>query len=422
MAHVIIGAGPAGVIAAENLRKVAPAAAISIVGDEEGPPYSRMAIPYLLTGQIDEAGTFLRKHADHFSQRNIDLVHDRVDAVDSEASQVRLAGGSTLAYETLLIATGSRPIPPPIPGIELDGVHPCWTLEDARNVARLATKGSRVVLLGAGFIGCIILESLALRGVDLTVIEMERHVVPRMLNEVPARLIEKWCAGKGVRILTATRATAINRGGSAAGLEVTLDNGETLPADLVIAATGVRPNIGFLEGSGIDTDQGVLVDRRMRSNVSNVFAAGDVAQGVDFSTGNYSVHAIQPTAADHGRVAALNMAGRDMEYQGSVIMNVLATLGLVSSSFGLWNGAEGGDAAELVEADRYRYLRLQFEDDVLVGSTSLGLTQHVGVLRGLIQGRVRLGRWKDRLVADPTRIMEAYLAATRAIGANRRIL
>ncbi|MDH3893160.1 MAG: FAD-dependent oxidoreductase, partial [Chromatiales bacterium] len=197
---------------------------------------------------------------------------------------------------------------------------------------------------------------------------------------------------------------------------------ETLPADLVIAATGVRPNIGFLEGSGIDTDQGVLVDRRMRSNVSNVFAAGDVAQGVDFSTGNYSVHAIQPTAADHGRVAALNIAGRDMEYQGSVIMNVLATLGLVSSSFGLWNGAEGGDAAELVEADRYRYLRLQFEDDVLVGSTSLGLTQHVGVLRGLIQGRVRLGRWKDRLVADPTRIMEAYLAATRAIGANRRIL
>jgi hypothetical protein len=88
----------------------------------------------------------------------------------------------------------------------------------------------------------------------------------------------------------------------------------------------------------------------------------------------------------------------------------------------MWNGAEGGDAAELVEADRYRYLRLQFEDDVLVGSTSLGLTQHVGVLRGLIQGRVRLGRWKDRLVADPTRIMEAYLAATRAIGANRRIL
>ncbi len=422
MAHVIIGAGPAGVIAAENLRKAAPDAAIKVIGDEAGAPYSRMAIPYLLTGAIDEAGTLLRKCPDHYSRHNIDLVHDRVEAVASGAQQVRLAGGDTLSYDSLLIATGSRPVPPPIPGIDLAGVYPCWTLEDARNVARLATKGSKVVLMGAGFIGCIILESLALRGVELTVIEMEQHVVPRMLNEVPARLIEEWCASKGVRILTATRAIAIEQVGSEAGLAVTLDNGETLAADLVIAATGVRPNIAFLEGSGIATDQGVLVDRQLRSSVSNIFAAGDVAQGVDFSTGNYSVHAIQPTAADHGRIAALNMAGRDIESQGSVIMNVLATLGLVSSSFGLWQGAAGGDSAELIEAERYRYLRLQFEDDVLVGSTSLGLTQHVGVLRGLIQGRIRLGRWKDRLMADPTRIMEAYLAATRAIGANRGIL
>lgn len=422
MAHVIVGAGPAGIIAAENLRKAAPAAAIKVIGDEAGAPYSRMAIPYLLTGHIDEDGTLLRKNRDHYSEHNIDLVHDRVEAVDSSAQQVRLAGGDTLSFESLLIATGSRPVPPPIPGIDLARVHPCWTLEDARNVARLATKGSRVVLMGAGFIGCIILESLALRGVELTVIEMEQHVVPRMLNEVPARLIEEWCAGKGVRILTATRATGIEQAGSGTALAVTLDNGETLPADLVIAATGVRPNIAFLDGSGIRTDQGVLVDRQMRSSVSTVFAAGDVAQGVDFSTGDYSVHAIQPTAADHGRIAALNMAGCEIEFQGSVSMNVLATLGLVSSSFGLWHGAEGGDAAELVEAKRYRYLRLQFDDDVLVGSTSLGLTQHVGVLRGLIQGRVRLGRWKDRLIADPTRIMEAYLGATRAIGANRRIL
>jgi NAD(P)H-nitrite reductase large subunit len=214
----------------------------------------------------------------------------------------------------------------------------------------------------------------------------------------------------------------LEQAGQDGSLTVSLDNGETLAADLVIAATGVKPNISFLAGSGIETDQGVLVDRNLRSNIADVYAAGDVAQGLDFSTGEYSVHAIQPTAADHGRIAALNMAGREAGFQGSVVMNVLATLGLVSSSFGLWAGVDGGDAAELVEAGRYRYLRLQFEDDVLVGSTSLGLTEHVGVLRGLIQGRVRLGRWKKRLVADPTRIMEAYLGATRALGANLRML
>ncbi len=422
MAHIIIGAGPAGVIAAEGLREAAPEAAITLIGDEPGPPYSRMAIPYLLTGDIDESGTFLRKEAEHYLERDIELVHDRVDSIDTGAREVRLAGGDSLPYESLLIATGSHPVPPPIPGIDLPGVHACWTLEDARNVARLATEGSRVVLMGAGFIGCIILESLALRGVDLTVVEMGEHVVPRMLNDTPARLIEKWCGSKGVRILTSTRAMAIEQAGQGGSLTVSLDNGETLAADLVIAATGVKPNISFLAGSGIETDQGVLVDRNLRSNIADVYAAGDVAQGLDFSTGEYSVHAIQPTAADHGRIAALNMAGREAGFQGSVVMNVLATLGLVSSSFGLWAGVDGGDAAELVEAGRYRYLRLQFEDDVLVGSTSLGLTEHVGVLRGLIQGRVRLGRWKKRLVADPTRIMEAYLGATRALGANLRML
>ena len=103
------------------------------------------------------------------------------------------------------------------------------------------------------------------------------------------------------------------------------------------------------------------------------------------------------------------MAGHTTDYQGSLIMNVLDTLGLVSSSFGLWMGVEGGDQAELSDPDGFRYLNLQFQDDVLVGATSLGMTQHVGVLRGLIQGKTKLGKWKERLVSDPTRVMEAYL-------------
>ena len=135
-----------------------------------------------------------------------------------------------------------------------------------------------------------------------------------------------------------------------------------------------------------------------------------MAQGRDFSTGGFDVHAIQPTASEHGRCAALNMAGVATPYQGSLNMNVLDTLGLISSSFGLWMGVDGGDTAEACEPDRFRYLSLQFQDDVMVGATSIGLTQHVGVLRGLIQGRVRLGDWKQQLLWDPSRVMAAYLA------------
>jgi len=418
MQHLIIGAGPAGVIAAETLRKLDAGAGITLIGDEPEPPYSRMALPYYLIDKIDERGTFLRKDEQHFQDHGIDLRRGRVSGIDTARRQVALEDGATLSYGRLLIATGSRPVSPPIPGIDLPGILPCWTLEHGRRIAARAKPGARVVLMGAGFIGCIILEALAKRGVELTVIEMEDRMVPRMMNETAGNMIRRWCQEQGVTVHTSTRVTGIARAQGDV-LTVELDNGESLPADLIISATGVRPNIEFLEGSGIDTDQGIVIDRHMQTGVEGVYAAGDVAQGLDFSTGEYSVQAIQPTAAEHGRIAARNMlGGHHALHQGCINMNVLDTLGLISSSFGLWMGVPGGDAAELHDPERYRYLALQFEGDVLVGATSLGLTQHVGVLRGLIQNRRHLGRWKRKLMQDPTRIMEAWLATTESLAAN----
>ena len=414
MDHVIIGAGPAGVVAAETLRKTDPGANVTIVGDETEPPYSRMALPYYLIKRIGENGTYLRKDTGHFGNLGIAVKYGRVAKVEPGQHRVTLQDGQHLGYDRLLIATGSRPVPPPIPGVDLPGVHPCWTLEDGRNIARLAQPGAKVVLMGAGFIGCIILEALAKRGVELTVVELADRMVPRMMSQTAGTMIKKWCETKGVRVLTSTKVTSIEKakGGT---LVMRLDTGAELPADLVISATGVRPNVEFLQGAGIDVDHGVLINDRFQTSAPDIYAAGDVAQGRDFSTGEYSVQAIQPTAVDHGRTAAFNMAGRDVRHQGSVNMNVLDTMGLVSSSFGLWMGAKGGDAAELHEPEAFRYLNLQFQGDVVVGAHSIGLTQHVGVLRGLIQTRLHLKDWKDRLRKDPTRIMEAYLGSTQLV-------
>ena len=420
MQHVIIGAGPAGVIAAETLRKTDPSCSIKLIGDETEPPYSRMALPYYLIDDIDEAGTYLRKSDTHYADQDIEVIRDRAASVNPDAHTLQLESGATVNFDKLLIATGSHPIRPPIPGLDSPGVHSCWTLEDGRNIARNASKGSDVILMGAGFIGCIILEALAERGVNLTVIEMEDRMVPRMMNQTAGNLIKQWCLDKGVNVLTSTRVEAIEQ--DAGRLSVKLDNGEQPGADVVISATGVRANTGFLEGSGIETDFGVLVNDRLQSSHPDVYAAGDVCQGKDFSTEEFSVQAIQPTAADHGRIAAMNMCGRDTRHQGSVNMNVLDTMGLVSTSYGLWMGVEGGESAELVDAERYRYISLQFQDDVLVGAQALGLTNHVGVLRGLIQTKLKLGKWKDHLLQDPTRIMEAYLGATQSIGHNAAVL
>jgi len=417
MHFAIIGAGPAGITAAEHLRKLDKNADITVIGEEKEPPYSRMALPYYLTKQIDETGTFLRKVSGHYQSLNIQVVQQQVKAIKPAQKTLVLGNGQDIHFDKLLIATGSRPVKPPIPGIDLPGIHNCWTLEDGRKIAAQIKPGSRVVLMGAGFIGCIILEALVKSGAELTVIEMGDRMVPRMMNEKAGGLIQQWCTDKGVGILTGTMITAIEQDDGS--LLVRLDNGESKTADLVVSAAGVKPNIGFLAGSGIKTDQGILVDRHFQTNIADIYAAGDVAQGLDFSTGDYAVQAIQPTATDHGLLAARNMAGaRAAVHQGSVNMNVLDTMGLIACSFGLWMGIENGEMVERYLPERYRYLNLQFDDDCLIGATAIGLTEHVGVLRGLIQSRIKLGHWKQRLMQDPTRIMEAYLCCTQAIGAN----
>jgi NADPH-dependent 2,4-dienoyl-CoA reductase/sulfur reductase-like enzyme len=415
MKHLILGNGPAGVIAAETLRKHAGADAITLVGDEPGPPYSRMAIPYLLMGHIEEKGTWLRKDPAHFERLGIALKTGRARSVDTKGRTVKLESGESLAYDRLLIATGCTPNRPPIAGIDLPGVVPCWTLADARRIMARAKPGSRVVQMGAGFIGCIIMEALAERGVKLTVVEMGDRMVPRMMTEGASAIIKAWCEKKGIRVITGARVKAITVAGET--LTASLEGGQALEADLVISATGITPNTAFLAGSGVACDRGVLVDERMQSSVDGVFAAGDVAQAPEFATGRREVNAIQPAAAEEARIAALNMAGFPATSQGSLAMNVLDTLGLVASSFGQWQGVpreNGGDYAELRDDGLFRYLRLEFQGDRLIGATSLGLTEHVGVIRGLIQGRVALGDWKDRLLADPTRLMDAYLARAQA--------
>lgn len=408
MKYVIIGAGPAGVIAAETLRGRDPSGEITMISGEGANPHSRMAIPYVLTGKIDEVGTYLRKTDGYFGDKNINIVDARASTVDAKNKTVSLENGDSIAYDKLLVASGATPVKPPVPGLDRAGVHHCWTLEDTRNIASRAAPGSRVVLMGAGFIGCIILEALVERGVKLTVLEAEDRMVPRMMNQAGGTMIKQWCIDKGVDIRTSTRATEINENDGQ--LSVSIESGESIEAELVVVATGVRSNTDFLDGTGVEMDDGILINDRFESNVEDIYAAGDCAKGRQFNSEEWAVHAIQPTATEHGRIAAINMSGGGADrYHGSLSMNVLDTAGLISASFGLWEGV-GGDHAEVNDPDNYRYIRLEFDGDKLVGALSLGRTDQIGCIRGLIQQERPLGKWKDRLMHDPNRIAEAYVA------------
>ncbi|MBL0123358.1 MAG: NAD(P)/FAD-dependent oxidoreductase [Betaproteobacteria bacterium] len=415
MKHIILGNGPAGVVAAETLRSAAPQDEILLVGNEDAPPYSRMAIPYLLEGNIDEAGTYLRKSPGHFERLRISQRRGMAVSVNTEKRTVLFDDGHFENFDRLLISTGSHPVRPPIPGIDLPEVQTCWTLADARAIAVLAKPGSRVLQLGAGFIGCIIMESLVKRGVKLTVVEMGDRMVPRMMTPEAGGMIKRWVEKQGVRVVTKAGVERISRGAKDANapLTVTLTNAEKVACDLVIVAAGVAPNVSFLEGTKVHVAKGILVDDTMQTSVPGVYAAGDVAEAPDLFSGRHLVAAIQPNAADQARFAALNMAGQAARMKGVLAINVLDSLGMISSSFGEWQGVDGGDGVEKVDEANGRYISLQFQDDVLIGATSIGLTEHVGALRGLIQGKSRLGAWKQRLLQTPTRFAEAFIACQR---------
>ena len=416
MHHVILGAGPAGVAAAETLRATDKKSDITMVSGEDAAPYSRMAIPYLLQGNIKEQGTHLRQQGGHYDSLSIKIVNARAGGLDTRDKKLFLSNGATLAYDRLLIATGASPILPQFDGANLPGVHTCWTLADAREILKLCDKGAPVVLVGAGFIGSIILEALHSRGADLTVIELAPRMVARMLDETAGGMLGRWCEAKGVRLAMGTRVERVSAANDGAqhGLRVHLSNGNTIPAKLVVLAVGVRSNTGFLVGSDVKVDRGIRVGRHLETTAPHVFAAGDCCEGTDISTGQHDVLAIQPVAVEHGRIAAQNMAGKLTEHRGSLNMNVLDTMGLISSSFGLWQGAKTPDSAKLIDAAKFKYLRLEFDHDRLVGAQSVGLTEHVGMLRGLIQTGTRLGAWKDKLKASPERVTEAYVSVMQA--------
>jgi NAD(P)H-nitrite reductase large subunit len=187
-------------------------------------------------------------------------------------------------------------------------------------------------------------------------------------------------------------------------------------ADVVIMATGIRTNLEWLKDSGIAIRRGIVVDDQLRSNVANVYAAGDVAEGKDMITGEAAVHAIEPTAQEHGRVVGANMAGKAVRYRGSLLANIVEVCHLDVASFGAWDDA-GAEVVTGLRADRPLYRKMLFRGDRLTGAIILGpssdiwTTNDVGMLKGLVQSGAGLGAYKAHLQKSPFDVKTAFIAA-----------
>jgi NADPH-dependent 2,4-dienoyl-CoA reductase/sulfur reductase-like enzyme len=410
--HLIVGAGPAGLAAVETLRALDPACEIALVCDE--PPYARMVLPYLVEGRIEERAT-ATGDAEWLASRGVEAhLGRRVQRIEPAAHRVTLDDGVSLGYDRLLIATGSRAARPALPGIDLPGVLPFWTLDHAR--AYLGAPHRETAIVGGGFIAFTVLDAVVARSERVTLLEREPQVLPRMLDASGAAIVAARLRTRGVDVRTEASLERIEAHGGRKRLH--LADGAPLECDAVLVAAGIQPNVELLDGSGIEVRHGVVVDEHLRTSAADVFAAGDVAEGPDLLGGTRSVRAIQPTAVDHGRVAAANMAGHPVAYAGSLVMNVLAVQGLEAASFGRWDGA--GDATVVGSAAAGIHRKYVWDGERMIGGVLVGPnaavagTNDVGMLKGLIQTGVALGPWRAWLEENPLELRRAFLASGAA--------
>ncbi|MCR9118710.1 MAG: FAD-dependent oxidoreductase [bacterium] len=413
--NVIIGGGPAAINAIETIRQTeTEPSQITIVSNE--PAHSRMALPYWLCGNIPREHTYTAD-ASWYEKMNVAVrIPDRVMKVDTQQQTLQLESGDALPYDQLLIATGSSPTKPPIKGVDLPGVHTLWSLADTEAVLKAGGDGKqpRVVLIGAGFIGFIVLNAMHKQGWQLTVIERESQVLPRMLDEPAARFAETWLERRSVRTITSVEVKEIRQ--VAGGLAVDLAGNDSVEADIVIVATGIHANTQFIEETEIEVEQGVLVDAQMRTSVKSIFAAGDVAQGPVMFSDAKEVHAIQPTAVDQGRIAGANMAGGDHSYRGSFLMNVVDVCGLQTASYGNWNEPTE-DVTVIHNPQNLIYRKFLWRDDQIVGAiftgpaSDVGMLTDLGMVKGIMQTQTKLGVWKEYLKNNPYDVRRAYIGA-----------
>ena len=411
--HLVIGGGTAGMNAMRTIREEErEPSEITLVSAEK--PYSRMVLPYYLDRSIAESHVYTATAAQLASWKVKALVGRRVTALDARASACTLDDGTRIEYDDCLIATGSSAVRAPVPGADGRGVHSFWTLEEARGVLAAVTPGCHVVMVGAGFISFTILNSILALGAKLTVVELAPRILPRMIDATGAELVEGWLKAHGVAVRTNVKLAKIEDARDRKRLKFSA--GGDLVADVVIMATGIRTNLDWLKGSGIEVKQGVVVDDHLRSNVPNVYAAGDVAQGRDLISGEPAVHAIEPTAQEHGRVVGANMAGRDVRYRGSLIINIVEVCHLDAASFGAWDDVRA-EAISGLKSDRNAYRKLLFSGERLTGAIIIGrsndiwTTNDVGMLKGLVQTGQPLGRYKEHLRRNPFDVKLAFVAS-----------
>ncbi|MCK9382782.1 MAG: FAD-dependent oxidoreductase [Sulfuritalea sp.] len=405
--YLVVGSSHAALEAVTAIRMHDADGSLTLLTRDAHLPYSPTVLPYVVSGRSAADDVFLRDET-FFATNRVEFKRgSALKALHAARNAAELADGSEIAYEKLLLATGAAPAIPPIPGIDQVSYHVLRTLDDATKLHAAIKQSKQAVVLGAGLVGMHAAENLVKAGANVTIVEMAKQLTDGYFDPVAAQMIEKAFTDHGARILTGSR--VVKLAPSAAfgtpGTTLTLENGTTLEADLLLVATGVKPNMDYLDdgGSGVEHDRGILVSDTMQTSVANVWAAGDCAQAKGFFTEAKVMNAILPDATEQGRIAGMAMAGDPglKYYPGGVPLNTYHFFGRHAISVGSSKLPEGGEVLTRFDEASGRYLKAIFKDGRLLGIFGVNEFFDGGVMCQLILRRVDLSAVKERFMANP---------------------
>ena len=394
MRYVIIGGSAAAIGCIEGIRSVDKTGEIILITRETEWNYSRPLISYLLEGKTTRDKMWCRP--DSFFTRNGVTVKAGVLATTLDAGDrtVRLSTGERLAYDRLLVATGSRPFVPPIPGLETVERTFCFqTLSDASALAEALRPESRVLILGAGLTGVKCAEGIRGLCAQIAIADLAPRVLPAVLDDTAAAMVQARMEEKGVRFYLNDSAAAF-RGNTAR-----LQSGTELEFDVLVTAVGVRPNTQLVADAGGAVDRGILVDGRCATTLPDVYAAGDCAQGYDAVSGEKRMLPLWPNAMLQGETAGINMAGGRADYTQGIALNASGVFGLHMVTAGSYEGE-----SFTVQRDG-SYKRLVTADGVLKGVIMVGDVSRAGIYTDLIRKKKPLSEIDFDLIRESPQLM-----------------
>lgn len=397
--HVIVGNSVAAVGAIEAIRSLGKDSHILVVAKEPYQVYSRPLISYYLGGKVTQAKMAYRRKDFYEKQGVQTMLGVAATSLDPKEQELFIAGKKKpIAYDDLLITTGGIPFVPPIEGREKKDVFTFTSLDDAKGLAAASKHLEHVVVIGGGLIGLKVTEGLVQRGISVTVVELADRILSPALDATASKMVADHLATKGVTILTKDTVAAITGEGDAVQ-GVTLKSGKKLTCQAVVIAIGVVPNVGWLAGSGVKVERGIVVDRHMRTSKKGVYAAGDVTEAPEMLGTGYRVIPIWPDAYRQGFVAGSNMAGKVAEYEGGLPMNSLDVLGISLVSVGLANiDGPAYTIHKTFDREHGTYRRLVFEDEYLVGALLVRDIDRAGLFTGLIRDKISVTDFKRELI------------------------